>query len=124
MTDLDRTVLKQPNSAYLIVGFVAICVTAVVRSLAQLPVYLIPLAGAVYIARTATIVDSVGITARAILGSQQVRWASLRGLKLTDKGAVYAVDTDGTQLRLPCVRSTKLSPLIAAGAGRIPDPAA
>jgi hypothetical protein len=36
---------------------------------------------------------------------------------------VYAVDADGTQLRLPCVRSTKLTPLIAAGAGRIPDPA-
>jgi hypothetical protein len=123
VTDLDRTVLKQPNSAYLIVGFVAICVTAVVRSLAQLPVYLIPLAGALYIARTATIVDSAGITARALLGSQQVPWASLRGLKLTDKGAVYAVDTDGTQLRLPCVRSTKLTPLITAGGGRIPDPA-
>ena len=120
---MARTVIKQPNSAYLIVGFVAICVTAVVRSPVQLLVYLIPAACAFYIARTATIVDSRGITARALFGSQRVSWEALRGLRLTDKGAVYAVDSDGTQLRLPCVRSTKLNPLITAGDGRIPNPA-
>jgi hypothetical protein len=37
---------------------------------------------------------------------------------------VYAVDSAGGQLKLPCVRSTRLDPLIAAGEGRIPDPAA
>jgi hypothetical protein len=123
MGGLSRTVIKQPNSAYLIVGFVAICVTAVVRSPIQLLVYLIPLACALYIARTATIVDSRGITARALFGAQSVSWESLRGLRLTDQGAVYAVDSDGTQLRLPCVRSTRLTALIAAGDGRIPNPA-
>jgi hypothetical protein len=33
------------------------------------------------------------------------------------------VDRAGTQLRLPCVRSTKLTQLIAASDGRIPNPA-
>ncbi|MCW2523488.1 MAG: cfp6, partial [Frankiales bacterium] len=102
---------------------VTICVTAVVRSPLQLLVYLIPAACALYIARTATVVDAAGITARAMFGSQRVAWDDLLGLRLTDKGAVYAVDANGTQLRLPCVRSTKLTPLISAGDGRIPNPA-
>jgi hypothetical protein len=121
---IQRTVLKHPGSAYLIVAFVALCLTAVVRSALQALVYLIPVAGAVYVARTATVVDSVGLHARAVFGSQVVRWEQLRGLRLDPRGSVHAVDDDGTQLRLPCVRATRLEPLIAAAAGRIPDPAA
>jgi hypothetical protein len=120
----ERSVIKHPNSMYLIVAFVALCTTAVVRSPVQLAFYLIPALGAVYIARTATIVDSNGLTAQAIFGSQSVSWPDLTGLRLSTSGAVYAVDANGTQLRLPCVRSTKLEPLIKASAGRIPDPAA
>lgn len=121
---IQRTVLKHPGSAYLIVAFVALCLTAVVRSPLQALVYLIPVAGAVYVARTATVVDSVGLHARAVFGSQAVSWERLRGLRLEPSGTVYAVDDDGTQLRLPCVRSTRLQPLIDAAGGRIPDPAA
>lgn len=124
MTELRRTVLKQPASAYLIVAFVALCVTAGVHSPWALLVYLIPLLAAAYVARTATIVDAAGLQARAVFGSQRVGWDELRGLRLTESGAVYAVSTDGTQLRLPCIRSTKLNPLIQAAAGRIPDPSA
>jgi hypothetical protein len=119
-----RTIIKHPSSAYLIVAFVALCSTAFVRSPLQGLIYLIPAAGAAYVARTGTIVDDIGVTARAIFGSQTVPWNELAGLRLSDNGAVYAVLRDGTQLRLPCVRSTKLTPLIAASDGRIPDPAA
>jgi hypothetical protein len=120
----ERTVIRHPNSAYLIVAFVALCGTAIVRSPMQALIFLVPAAGAVYISRTATIVDRNGVTARAIFGSQTVGWNELTGLRLSHKGAVYAVDRAGTQLRLPCVRSTKLTQLIAASDGRIPDPAA
>ena len=124
MTEPQRTILKHPNSAYLIVAFALLCVTAVVRSPLLALIYLIPIAGALYIARTATIVDGDGITVRAIFGSYTVTWPELAGLRLNDKSAVYAVAHDGTQTRLPCVRATKLAPLISASAGRIPDPAA
>ena len=124
MEVIQRTVLKHPGSAYLIVAFVALCLTAVVRSPLQALVYLIPVAGVVYVARTATVVDSVGLHARAVFGSQVVSWDRLRGLRLDPRGTVYAVDDDGTQLRLPCVRGTRLQPLIDAAGGRIPDPAA
>jgi len=119
-----RTVIRHPTSAYLIVGFLAITCTAAVRAPIHTLVYLLPIAAAFYIARTATIVDERGLTAQALFGSQTVPWSSLAGLRLTDRGAVFAVDRDGTQLRLPCVRSTKLDPLISASAGRIPNPAA
>lgn len=121
MTAIQRTVLKHPASAYLIVAFVALCVTAVVRSPIQALVYLLPAAGALYVARTATVVDEAGLHAQAIFGSQQVSWQDLRGLRLAESGAVYAVDRSGSQLKLPCVRSTKLQPLISASAGRIPE---
>ncbi|MGI8667025.1 MAG: PH domain-containing protein, partial [Jatrophihabitans sp.] len=98
-----------------------LCMTAVVRSPLQTLVYLVPAAAALYIARTATVVDEQGLHARAVFGSQRVGWDELRGLRLDARGAVYAVDLAGTQLRLPCVRSTRLDPLIAAGAGRLPQ---
>jgi hypothetical protein len=118
-----RTVIKHSALAYLIVAFTALCCTAVVQSPALALVYLLPLAGALYIARTATVVDERGVHARAVLGSQTIGWHELAGLRLDRSGAVYAVDTSGGQLQLPCVRSTRLGSLIAAGAGRIPDPA-
>ncbi|HEY2043144.1 MAG TPA: PH domain-containing protein [Jatrophihabitans sp.] len=124
MDSVRPTLIRHPSSAYLIVVFAALCMTAAVRAPWQTVVYLIPIAGACYIARTATLVDETGLTARALFGSQTVRWDELRGLRLDSSGTVYAVDTHDTQLRLPCVRSTKLQRLIAASAGRIPDPAA
>lgn len=120
----EGTVIKHPNSAYLIVAFLLLCTMAMVRSPLQALFFLIPLACALYIARTATIVDSAGVSARALFGTETVNWTTLTGLHLAKSGAVYAVDSSGTQLRLPCVRSTRLSPLITASAGRIPDPAA
>jgi hypothetical protein len=121
MTAIQRTVLKHPASAYLIVAFLALCVTAVVRSPLQALIYLVPAAAAGYVARTATVVDDRGLHAQALLGSRTVSWDELRGLRLDPSGAVYAVDRSGGQLRLPCVRSTALQPLIDAGAGRIPQ---
>jgi hypothetical protein len=124
MDPVRPTVIKHPNSAYLIVAFVALCMTALVHAPWHTLVYLIPIAGACYIIRTATVVDEKGLTARALFGSQTVRWDELVGLRLDPSGAVYAVDQDKTQFKLPCVRSTKLQLLVAASAGRIPDPTA
>lgn len=123
-TAMRRTVIKHSALAYLIVAFTALCCTAVVQSPPLALVYLAPLTGALYIARTATVVDDQGLHARAMFGSQTVGWHELAGLRLDRSGAVYAVDSGGGQLKLPCVRSTKLDDLVAAGAGRIPDPAA
>ncbi|MBV9822245.1 MAG: PH domain-containing protein [Actinobacteria bacterium] len=124
MTAPRRTVLKHSALSYLIVAFLALCCTAVVHAPVLALVYLLPLGAALYVARTATVVDATGLHARALLGSRTLPWDQLAGLRLDRSGAVYAVDRAGGQLRLPCVRSTRLDALVAAGAGRIPDPAA
>lgn len=105
-------------------AFLALCLTAVVQSALFTLVYLIPIGCIAYILRTATIVDDNGLTARALFGAQTISWDHLTGLRLADSGAVYAVDDAESQLKLPCVRATKLNPLIAASNGRIPDLAA
>jgi hypothetical protein len=121
MSEGVRTVIKHPNSAYFMVAFLVLCCTAVVRTPVLALVYLIPVLVMGYLVRTATVVDDRGITARALLGSQHVSWEELRGVRLTDQGAVYAVATDGTQLKLPCLRAGNLAPLVTASGGRVPD---
>lgn len=121
MSALEPTVIRVPRSAYLVVGFTAICATAFVRSPLQALIYLLPLAAVFFVARTATIVDETGLTARAMFGSTTVTWAELKGLRIDPSGAVYASATDGTELRLPCVRRNELPTLVGASDGRIPD---
>jgi hypothetical protein len=116
------TVLSHPGSSYLIVAFLVLCVTAVQEVPIALALYLIPALAAWYVARTATIVTADGLVARAIFGSETVRWDEMIGLELADSGAVYAVASGGVKLRLPCIRSTRLARLIQASDGRIPDP--
>ena len=105
MTAIERTVIKHQGYAYLIVAFTALCATAVVHSPLLALIYLVPLAAALYVARTATIVDARGLSARAMFGSRLVAWDDLAGLRLDRSGAVYAVDTAGGQLRLPWLRT-------------------
>jgi hypothetical protein len=124
VADVDRTVLAHPGFSYLIVAFMVLCTTALQETPIALLLYLIPVAAAFYVARTATIVDATGLTARGVFGSETVRWDELIGLELANSGAVYAVAAGGSKLKLPCVRSTKVTRLIMASGGRIPNPAA
>ena len=61
----DR-VFRLPRSAYLAVFFLALCVTPLVQHPIVTLAYVVPVAAAMYIARTATIVDDTGITVRAL----------------------------------------------------------
>ena len=81
-------------------------------------IFLVPVLAAVYVARSATIVNSAGITVRAAFGSRALPWAQVRGLSVTGRN-VYAVQSDGS-VRLPCVRVTDLAALARASGGRLP----
>jgi Bacterial PH domain len=115
--DLART-FRLPRSAYLVVVMLVLGVTVLVQHPLGLVAYLIPIAGIVYIQRTATIVDGEGITVRAMLGQTQLRWEQVRGLSVTGR-SVYAVTDDGA-VRLPCVRIADLAAVAAASHGRLP----
>jgi PH (Pleckstrin Homology) domain-containing protein len=116
---VSSRVFRLPRSAYLAVLFLALCATPLVQHPLASFVYVIPVAAAVFIARTATIVDDHGITVRALAGHRTLPWTDLRGLSVTGR-SVYAV-TDAAAVRLPCVRLADLAALSAASGGRLPQ---
>lgn len=85
----------------------------------QAVVLLLPIAAAVFIARTATVVSADGLRARALFGSRDLPWDTVRGLTV-EGSAVYAVVADGV-VRLPCVRIAHLGPISRLSAGRLPE---
>jgi Bacterial PH domain len=109
---------RVPRSAYVVVLFLVLGVTALVQYPALAVLYLLPILAGVFIARVATVVDERGITVRALFGSKQLPWSELRGLSVTGR-SVYAVTRDGA-VRLPCVRISDLSAVAAASGGHLP----
>lgn len=107
------------RTAYLAVAMLFPCVTVLVRNPALIVVYLIPVAVAVYIARTATIVASDGIAVRALLGTRIMAWSQIKGLSVTGRN-IYAV-LDSGSVRLPCVRLADLAALSRASNGHLPE---
>jgi hypothetical protein len=123
-------VFRLPALAYLVVLFllfgtvpVALTTTGEYNAPAQISIrtvaLVIPLLAAIFIARTATIVNSAGITVRAAFGSRRLPWEQIRGLSI-DGNTVYAVLADGL-VRLPCVRIAHLAELARASGGRLPQ---
>jgi len=116
---VSSRVFRLPRSAYLAVLFLALCVTPLVQHPLVAILYVIPVAGAVFIARTATIVDEDGIAVRALIGRRLLPWNEVRGLSVTGR-SVYAVTDDGA-VRLPCVRVSDLAALSRASGGHVPQ---
>jgi hypothetical protein len=85
----------------------------------QALVLVVPVLAAVFIARTATIVGEDGLRVRALLGSRDLPWDSVRGLSVVGRG-IYAVQSDGS-VRLPCVRIAHLGPISRLSGGRLPE---
>ncbi len=115
---MSSRVFRVSKPAYLAVLVLALCVTPLVQHPIATIVYVIPVAAAVFIARTATIVDPNGVTVRALIGQRTLPWADVRGLSVTGR-SVYAVTADGA-VRLPCVRVSDLAAVSAASGGHLP----
>jgi hypothetical protein len=122
-------VFRLPTLTYLVVLFllvgalpVAFTATGQVGPAAQLSIrtvaLVIPLLALLFVARTATFVDTRGITVRAPFGSRALPWERIRGLSVTGNN-VYAVLADGS-VRLPCVRIANLAEVARASDGRLP----
>ena len=116
---MSSRVFRLPRSAYLAVLFLALCVTPLVQHPLVAILYVIPVAAAVFIARTATIVNEDGIAVRALIGRRLLPWDEVRGLSVTGR-SVYAVTDDGA-VRLPCVRVSDLAALSGASGGHVPQ---
>jgi len=128
----ERTTFRLPRTAYLVVLFLFVGVipfalsggtasaasgTAKFGPLVLL--FLIPVAAAFFIARTATFVDGHGITVRALFGSRSMPWSGITGLSVRGS-TVYAVLADG-EVRLPCVQLANLAAVSSASGEHLPD---
>lgn len=119
-----RVVFRVPGTAYIAVLFFVMCAssTALVSRWFTL-IYVIPLGIAVWIMRTRTEVDADRIVVRRVLSRTTVPWSAVRSLRLSERGWVRAVRTDGGgEIALPTVRTRHLPALALISGGRIADP--
>lgn len=102
-----------------------LCVTPLALAVPGLPVlYLVPLAVAVWLLRTRTVVGRAALRVHRMLRSREVCWDDVRRLRVDPRGWVRAVLDDDEEVPLPAVRARDLPRLSVASGGRIPDPSA
>lgn len=85
-------------------------------------VLVLPILQAFWIRRLRTVVDADGITAHATFRTETIAWPDLDGLQFPKWGAVRAVRTDSSSVKLPAVGFADLPALSMASGGRIPNP--
>ena len=118
-----RLVFRIPGSALVAVLFLAMCSSWVaVASPWFTLVYLVPLALAVWVVRTRTVVDGEKLVIRRVLTRTELPWSAISALRVADRKWVRAVRTDGGEVVLPTVRTRHLPALALISGGRLPDP--
>ncbi|CAM3815662.1 MULTISPECIES: PH domain-containing protein [Tsukamurella] len=134
----DRVVFKHPGIALLGVALFAVCLAPIVgpwtvgramdggaasvglQVLGWL-LLLLPILAALWILRVRTVIGPSGIRSVRVTSSDSIDWDDLSGIRLGNNGAVYAVRTDGSEVRLPAVTLSQLPRVATASGGRIPD---
>jgi hypothetical protein len=115
--------LRLPRTAYLAAGALAVFATPMVQAPWLAIVYLLPIGAFAYIARSGTDVDADGITARAMVGSARVPWSDVVGLRVSNRGQVFALLPGDEQLRLPGARPKDIAVITAVSeAAAVPQP--
>ncbi|ADG79463.1 hypothetical protein TPAU25S_00796 [Tsukamurella paurometabola] len=134
----DRVVFKHPGIALLGVALFAVCLAPIVGpwtvgraidggnasvglQVLGWALLLVPILFAVWILRVRTVIGPDGIRSVRVAGSDSIAWEDLSGIRLANNGAVYAVRTDGSEVRLPAVTLSQLPRVATASGGRIPD---
>jgi hypothetical protein len=134
----DRVVFKHPGIALLGVALFAVCLAPIVgpwtvgRSvdggtagvalqILGWALLLLPLLAAVWLLRVRTVIGPDGIRSVRAAGADTIAWDDLSGIRLARNGAVHAVRTDDSEVRLPAVTLSQLPRVATASGGRIPD---
>jgi hypothetical protein len=118
-----RLVFKPPRISLVVLAFLVVCESTVALAAPGLwLLYLIPVAGAVWVLRTRTVVDLDTVTVRRVFTRRSLSWAAIASLRLRDRRWVSAVLTDGAEITLPEVRARHLPVLAMITGGRIADP--
>src|SRR3954451_23958656 len=97
--------MRMGRTALLPVVLLLLCVLPVAAASPWgLVVLLLPLAAAAYVLRVGVDVDDAGVTARSVVGSRQVAWEKLAGIRVGARGGLWLVTTAGTEVALPVLR--------------------
>jgi len=121
----SRLVFRIPASALVGVAFLVMCVSVVALASPWLTtIYIAPIAIAVWVIRTRTVVDAEKVVVRRVLTRTELPWSAIRALRVADRKWVRAVRTDGGEVVLPTVRTRHLPALSLISGGRVPDPTA
>jgi hypothetical protein len=122
VTDSATVTFRLPLTALLGVFGLIVCMTPVAFGVPGLQVlYLVPLALAIWIVRTRTVVDPDTVVAYRVWHSRRIAWSDLAGLRIDDQSRVSAVLRTGDEVGLPAVRARHLPVLAAVSRGRLPD---
>lgn len=122
MTDSATVTFRLPLTALLGVFGLIVCMTPVAFGVPGLQVlYLVPLALAVWIVRTRTVVDPDTVVTYRVWRSRRIVWSDLAGLRVDDQSRVFAVLRTGDEVGLPAVRARHLPVLAAVSGGRLPN---
>lgn len=121
MTEPATVTFRLPLTTLIAVFGLIVCMTPVAFGVPGLQVlYLGPLALAVWLVRTRTVVGPDTLVAHRVWGSRRIAWSDLAGLRIDQQSRVSAVLRAGDEVALPTVRAGDLPVLVALSQGRLP----
>ncbi|PZS23031.1 MAG: hypothetical protein DLM61_24635 [Pseudonocardiales bacterium] len=122
VTEPATVTFRLPLTTLIAVFGLIVCMTPVAFGAPGLQVlYLGPLALAVWLVRTRTVVGPETLVAHRVWGSRRIAWSDLAGLRIDKRSRVSAVLRAGDEMGLPTVRASDLPVLVALSQGRLPD---
>jgi len=122
VTEPPTVTFRLPLTSLIAVFGLIVCMTPVALGVPGLQVlYLGPLALAVWVVRTRTVVGPETMVAYRVWGSRRIAWSDLAGLRIDDRSRVSAVLRAGEDVPLPTVRARDLPVLVALSHGRLPE---
>ncbi len=112
-----------PTVSLVAIGFLALCLSPIAfQGGPWFLLFLIPLAGAAWVVRSRTRVDTDGLHVRRLLGTRSLAWSEVATLRLVERGWVRAVPQEGADLELRGVRIRDLGRVGEASGGRVSAP--
>lgn len=118
-----RAVMRTPGSTIIVIFLLAVGMTPFAWTApGMLVLYLIPVVWLYWVLRVRTTVTPDGIFVRKLFTRAHLTWPELRGFATDKRGALTAVSTEDTRIRLPAVRGRHLPVLSLLSGGRLPDP--
>jgi hypothetical protein len=122
VTEPATVTFRLPLTTLIAVFGLIVCMTPVAFGVPGLQLlYLGPLALAVWLVRTRTVVGPETLVAHRVWGSRRIAWSDLEGLRIDQRSRVSAVLRAGDEVALPTVRAGDLPVLVALSQGRLPD---